>query len=1194
MGTTEDADPADGDRYGPRPRSGAGGGPGAYGESEEQPRSRVERWSRGRWRDSEGAPGRPSRLGSVPPTRVDPEAATRRVPAAAPRFDPEAATRRVTGGEPRFDPQAPTKVREGGRGRFDPDAVTEVVRPRPGTGPTPSWQDGIGPGPASGGGPGPYGGSDPGLGVSTGFGFGSATGPTTGSASGPTTGSATGPTTGPTTGSAGGSGSGEASEAFPSALRDRFVPLGRAGAGSEGTVWYVRRTDGGGDAAVKVAASGQPMDHELLAHLRNDGFRRHVPHLIDFGRVRHHGALVDWVAMEYLPVTLAAHVAELWREGGHTDRRATEQIVYELVALLDFWQQRIKRNPLDFKPANILVRPGARSGRGSGGFVIADFGGVDRLTDSRRFTSAMMVTVAYMAPEQLAGKNHQAGPWWGLGNVLYELFVGRPRFVGADGERAADQELELELVMGEEVDLAAVRDPRQLLLLQGLFTKKPEDRWTAPQVRSWLAGGTPEVIRRRPQAQARAHRPVTFLGNPFTDPVRLAEALLRNSGAAARWLSTGGAERLRDWLRDEVEDTVFDLHHLTDVARAPGSRRESVAAVAVLALGAAFAPSATPHYRDRPIDTAGLERVVTEPDGAELIDELVRYGAPVVAARYDCFHPECAGEHCSRLLALAELPQVLAEVNRLARTVGGGRRGGDGLSPQEREEAHRQAVWLSVRPEERERLLGRLSPLPVALHRLPLPGRVSELAALVAAVLVDGALTVTAGVRTAVRELARKPAPDPAAATPREVVRRRWSALRRQAVGADPAQPGGRAALVAVEVLRRRGRGRPERPEAEPGVRREGPLTRLWRNRRRRPPVDWRARLQAWWPQARAGLPRRAGAVLLLLLGFGLLLWAGAVLRYPVEAGEKLDIAPGGAFGGPLRTAGDQAAREAVGRLGAAFVAAAVLAFFPARVGVGTALLTGAGAFAIGFLRLGPPMTAVEAPQPVADRVVMFEGGMGSWAGIAAVVAIVVSLWLIERASNRLLKPAQDARRRAREASRAGAARAGSTRTGVGGARTGAAAGQWRGGNPGVRERLWFALGTTAVLVLLLWAAVEVRLAVTGVHPTPASWGTGQAGAAYQAGFVVLLAVVSLVSTLGTRLTARALFAVWIPATVFLGAWPGPLGPVEALRIPVFEGLFGALAGLWGHGAFWAALLVALPLAAYGVLRTVRGRPGER
>ncbi|MEV7599691.1 hypothetical protein AB0O91_20140 [Kitasatospora sp. NPDC089797] len=987
-------------------------------------------------------------------------------------------------------------------------------------------------------------------------------------------------------------------DGFPDALRERFTPLGRAGAGSEGTVWYVRRTDGGADAAVKVAVAGQPMDHDLLDHLRNDGFRRHVPHLIDFGRVRHDGAPVDWVAMEYLPVTLSAHVAQLHRNGAHTDPRTTEQIVYELVSLLEFWQRRIQRNPLDFKPANILVRPG----RGPGEFVIADFGGVDRLTDSRRFTSAMMVTVAYMAPEQLAGKNHEAGPWWGLGNVLYELFVGRPRFVGPDGEPAADHDLELELVMGEEVDLAAVTDQRQLLLLQGLFTKKPEDRWTAPEVRSWLAGGSPEVIRRRPQAR----RPITFLGDPFTDPARLAEVLLRNSGAAARWLAAVGAERLRDWLRDEVTDSVFDLHHLTDVVRAPGSRREAVAGVAVLALGAAYAPSAVPHYRDRPVDPAGLERIVTEPDGAAFIDELVRGGAPALAARYDCFHPECYGEHCARLLALAALPDVLAEVERTARTVGGGRRGDGGLSPEEREEAHRLAVWLSIRPEERYRVLGRLSPLPTALHRLPLPARVSELAAVVAATVLDGALTAGAGVRTAARAAARRPVPDPAAATPREVVRRRWSALRRRAVGADPEQVAGRAAMVAAEALRRRGRGRVERPEPEPGpgVLQQGgtragrAAARLWRERRRRPPVDWAARLRLWWPYARTMLPRRAAAVALLVLGFGLLLWAGAVLRYPIEAGHQLDLSPG-LFGGRLHLAGQHAAEQVVGRLGAAFTAAAVLAFFPAPVGLGAALATGAGAFAIGYLRLGPPMTALEAPRPVAERVVMFEGGMGSWSGIAAVVAIVAALVLTERAANRLLRPAQAARARVREAWRdldrraARAARvAGQPVPDGAGGGAGAAGGpgKWRTGGAGTRDRLRFALAGTGVLLLLLWAVVEVRLAATGVHRTPESWGTGQTGAAYQAGFVLLLAAVSLLSTLGTPVTARVLFIGWILGTLLLGAWPGALGPVEALRIPVFEGVFGAVAGWWGHGAFWAALFVALPLAAYGVLRMMRGR----
>ncbi|MER7850630.1 hypothetical protein ABTZ03_42635 [Kitasatospora sp. NPDC096077] len=788
--------------------------------------------------------------------------------------------------------------------------------------------------------------------------------------------------------------------AYPNALRGRFTPLELAGSGSEGTVWRVRRA-AGGEAAVKVATADHPMDTGLLARLSDNRFRRHVPHLIDYGKVAHHGAQVDWVAMEYLPVTLSVHFADLRRGGHHTDRWLGEQIVRELVSLLDFWQQHIRRNPLDFKPANILVRPG--QGAGPGEFVIADFGGVDRLTASRRFTTQMTATIAYMTPEQLAGSNHRAGPWWALGNVLYELFTGSPRFVGADGRAVPDRELELELVVGEEADLSAIADPRQLQLLQGLFTQQPDDRWTAAEVRAWLDGASPPVVRRRPQS----HRPISYLGASYSDPARLVEALLRDSLSATQWLATGGAQRLRTWLSEDVRDTVFDLHYLTEVVQAPGPRRTELAGVALLALGAAFLPSATPHFLGRPVDTDGLEvlAAATEADGYAFIEQLVTSGGASVAARYDCFHPECAGEHCSRLLALATLPQVMAKVERAARTVGGGRRGDDGLSPGEREEARRLAVWLSVRPQEREQVLGRLSPLPAALHRLPVPARASELAAVVAAAVVDAALAAGARARTAVRGSARTESSKTGKASPE--VRRRWSALRRQALGADPGEPAGRASLIAAETLRPRARGQ---AEGTARTMQPGPVARWW-NGRQPLLTDWGDRLRIWWPHARMALPLRAAAALLLLLGFALLLWAGAVIRYPVEAGEQLKILPNGAFGGPLRTAGEQAARQVAGQLGAAFTAALVLAFFPVRVGVGTGLLTGAGAFTIGYLRLSPPLPALQVPRPVADRVVMFEGGMGSWAGVVAVVTVVLSLALIERSARRFLKPAHEARR---------------------------------------------------------------------------------------------------------------------------------------------------------------------------------------
>ncbi|MFE9426082.1 hypothetical protein ACFYNO_24335 [Kitasatospora sp. NPDC006697] len=906
---------------------------------------------------------------------------------------------------------------------------------------------------------------------------------------------------------------------FPDALRDRYDPQQIAGSGTEGVVWHVRRTDTGADAAVKLAA-GPAMDTELLAYLRNDAFRRHVPQLLDFGTVDHQGAQLAWVAMEYLPLTLADRFAALRQSGGGTQ---VEPIVGELVALLDFWQQTIRRNPVDFKPANILIRQ--LGGRGEQ-FVIADLGGVARLSASRRFDPGMQVTVPYMAPEQLAGTNHPAGPWWSLGDVLYELFAGRPRYLDAQGWLLSDQDLQLDLVMGAEVNLTAVPDPRQRLLLQGLFTRNPGHRWTAAEVRGWLAGGSPEVVRSGARtASAPAHRPITFRSTPYHDPSELAADMLRNSGDAARWLVDGAAPRLLAWLRDDVGDTVFDLNHLAEVKRGNGAQRQTAAALAVLAFGAAFRPSAVPHYRDHAIDTAGLEYFVHQPGATDFIEAMIAVDAPAVAARYNCRHPECEGERCTRLLALAELPAVMAEVDRRARELGGGRRGGDGLGTAEREEAFRRALLLTVRAEEHEESVARLSPLPAAVHRLFVSPAVSAKVAGLAAWTADAALAVRGG-------------------TPG--LPRRWSTLRRRALAADPAEPAGRAALVAAEVLRHR---------AEPAG---GATTR--------PATDWRARAGGWLAGAWRELPRRAGAAMLLTLGFTLLLWAGAVFRYPIDA--KADIWPLGGFAGPCRRAGELAAHQVAGQLGAAIGAALVLTLFPGRgrVGHGTVTLAGAGALAIGCLRLGPPTELLNPPQAVADRVVMFEGGMGSWAGVAGLVAIVAALVLNGRATAKLLKTA-----------RTPAAKTTMRK-------------QWQDGRPGLRDRLAFAAWSTLVLVTLLWSAVVVRLVATGLHHHHAhgTWHPGQTAASYQAGFVILLATVSLLSTLATPPSARALLVLWTLATLFLGAWPGRITPVEALRIPVLQWLFDWLASWWGTDGFWAALLLALPLAGYGVLAMVR------
>ncbi|MFE6868142.1 hypothetical protein ACFVFS_16455 [Kitasatospora sp. NPDC057692] len=929
-------------------------------------------------------------------------------------------------------------------------------------------------------------------------------------------------------------------DAFPSALTDRYHPLGPVGSGSEGTVWHVRRADGGGDAAVKVGNPGVRADTDLLTHLAGaPAFRRHVPEILGHGRVEHAGALCDWMAMEYLPVTLADHIAEL-RTRRRLDRPGeTERIIRELVDLLAFWQTTIARNPVDFKPANILVRPAGKGGRSAAQFVVADFGGVAKLTASRRFSTDMQVTVAYMAPEQLAGHNHQAGPWWALGTILHEVFTGAGRYRRADGGLISDEALQIRLVMDAEVDVSAIADERRRLLLQGLFTKDPADRWTADQVRAWLAGGSPEVVRSRvdplppaPAATGPAHRPIAFRGEDFHDPAALAEALLGRSADAAAWLVSGGARRLRDWLRDEVKDTVLDLHYLKDVERGTPSEKSAAASRAVLALGAAFAPEAVPYVRDRRVDAAGLAQLAGEADGLAFVDELAAVGLSGLAARFHCGHAACPERACARLLGLSQLAAVLDAVESEARSLRGR------LTANERKAARRWALLLTVQPDQQRRaVVRRISALPGPLAGLP--PRAHAAVAAVGGAAGAMAARVRGGGRGAFG--------------------RSWSELSRRAFAADPATVDGRGVLAAAAVLHVR------------SVRAEGRGS--GRNR-----GAWKADLRAWWGGARTVLPRRAVAGLLLFLALGMTLWAGTLWRFGVDFGEGARLLPGSPFDGPLRTAGEAAARTTAGQLGAALAAAVAVAAFPARIGRRVLFLAVAASFTVGYLHLGPPMTVLRPPQAVIDRVVMFEGGMGSWAGVGAVGAVVLALVLNGRSARWLLRPAHEASERAAADRRRLAARRRPARA---------------GDAAGFRERLLFGVGGTLVLVLLLWAAVEVRLAVVDRdhHPRPESWGTGVIGAAYQADYLLLLAALAFLAACATPRAARRLLAAAAVGTVTLGAWPPPVGPFEALRIPVLAPWFRSLATLWGHSAFWAALLLMLPLACYLALWTTRRLP---
>lgn len=421
---------------------------------------------------------------------------------------------------------------------------------------------------------------------------------------------------------------------FPDALRDRFEPLECRGRGTEGAVWRCRRVDHDDEVAVKVNWVGRPMDQKLLEHLGNPTFHRHVPRLHAHGILLTHRGEVAWVAMEFFEQSLGESLA-----GRPQPPEQAVRLLEELANALEFWQQVVDRNPLDFKPDNLMIRRGRPDQ-----IVIADFGGVSAFTASQQQGGPIMAAVAYSPPEEVWNEKRTPWPWWALGEICYLMITGRTRFQQPTGEMARDEVIKRRRHVGT-LDLDAVADPRWQLLIRGLLTRDSNDRWVAQEVRLWLDGGSPPVAQAAATTHLPAHRPVTFVdGRAFTDPGELAVAMLDNWRQAAEWLTGTGRQLLLDWLLKEKLDHRFDTSHLRGLT-SDRARLHS----AVLAFGASFAPEVTPRFRGQPVDPAGLVTILASETGFRTARDLVESGALGIAGGYRCTHHGCTGPRCAVL-----------------------------------------------------------------------------------------------------------------------------------------------------------------------------------------------------------------------------------------------------------------------------------------------------------------------------------------------------------------------------------------------------------------------------------------------------------------------------------------------------------------------------------------------------------------
>src|SRR5215471_5804398 len=202
-------------------------------------------------------------------------------------------------------------------------------------------------------------------------------------------------------------------------LAGRYRIIALLGKGGMGEVYRADDLTLGQPVAVKFLPEDATKDETVLERFRNEvRISRRVSHpnvcrVYDVGDVEGHA----FFTMEYVD---GEDLASLLRRIGRLPADKALEIARQLCAGLAAAHAKGVLHR-DLKPANIML-----DGRGQ--VVMTDFG-LAGLVDQIPGTDVRSGTPAYMAPEQLAGKEVSVKTdIYSLGMVLYEIFTGKRAF----------------------------------------------------------------------------------------------------------------------------------------------------------------------------------------------------------------------------------------------------------------------------------------------------------------------------------------------------------------------------------------------------------------------------------------------------------------------------------------------------------------------------------------------------------------------------------------------------------------------------------------------------------------------------------------------------------------------------------------------------------------------------------------------
>jgi len=205
-----------------------------------------------------------------------------------------------------------------------------------------------------------------------------------------------------------------------SVLSQRYEILTEAGHGSMGNVYKARDRETGEIVALKLLKPEIASDQAMMERFKNELlFARKITHknvcrVHEFNRI----GGVAYTSMEFVEGESLRSV--LNRFGGLPLRKGLDLAQQICSGLQEAHAQGIVHR--DLKPENVMIDA-------QGNVKIMDFGIARSMEAGTRLTGSMVGTPAYMAPEQVAGKQvDYRTDVYSLGLILYEVFTGTPAF----------------------------------------------------------------------------------------------------------------------------------------------------------------------------------------------------------------------------------------------------------------------------------------------------------------------------------------------------------------------------------------------------------------------------------------------------------------------------------------------------------------------------------------------------------------------------------------------------------------------------------------------------------------------------------------------------------------------------------------------------------------------------------------------